>query len=58
MIAPTGSIIDVTLSFVLADTGLASTAISAATAVIGTLYYFPLDGTTDKYLPVSLNTTT
>jgi hypothetical protein len=58
LVAPTGSIIDVVLEIVLADTGATTTSISVAAGTLGVLYYFPLDGDGDNFLPVSLTTTT
>ena len=60
IVAPTGSIVDVELDQVLCDQGsIADVAtIAVAAGVLGSLYYFPLDGTTDIFTPVSLNTTT
>lgn len=55
---PVGSIIDVVASHVLADDATAGATYGVAAAVLGAMYYPPLDGTTDKYLPVSLGTTT
>ncbi len=56
--APVGSIIDVKCTHVLLDTGAEGGTASVASAALGALYYLPLDGTSDKYVPVSLTTTT
>ncbi len=56
--APTGSIIDVDVTGVLADTQAALTSYTVAAGTLGAFYYLPLDGATDGYLPVSLGTTT
>ena len=58
VIAPTGSIIDVHCTHVLYDTQAAGTTVTVAAGTLGALYYMPLDGATDVYLPVSLGTTT
>lgn len=55
--APTGSIIDVRMSIILAD-GVPGTAYTVAAGVAGVMYYPPLDGVSDQFLPVSLTTTT
>lgn len=57
IVAPTGSVVDVNVTYVLGDltSGVATT---VASATLGTMYYPPLDGATDLYLPVSLGTTT
>ncbi len=55
---PVGSIIDVVCSHVLADDAAAGTTYLVAAGTLGVLYYLPLDGSTDQYTPVSLNTTT
>lgn len=57
VVAPTGSIIDVILSLILAD-GSNNAAVSVATAVVGNIYYLSLDpNATHRYTPVSLTTT-
>ena len=56
--APTASIIDVDVSFLLNDSGAAASNYTAAAVTLGVLYYLPLDGATDRFLPVSLVTTT
>lgn len=56
--APVGSVIDVHCTHVLQDDQAAGASYAAAAATIGALYYLPLDGATDLYLPVSLGTTT
>lgn len=58
IVAPTGSIIDVHCVHVLNDTQTIGTTYLVASGTLGVLYYPPLDGTGDKYLPVSLGTTT
>jgi hypothetical protein len=56
--APTGSIIDVVVESLLADTGVASSVFYTATDVIGVVYYLALDGPANHtYVPVSLTTT-
>lgn len=56
--APAGSIIDVHCTHVLYDAQVAGTALTVAAGTLGALYYMPLDGVSDVYLPVSLGTTT
>ena len=56
--APTGSVIDVDVTFLLNDSGAAASNYAVAAGTLGTMYYPPLDGTTDRFLPVSLVTTT
>jgi len=56
--APIGSVIDVHASHVLFDTGTAAPTAAVAAGTLGVLYYLPLDGVTDVFLPVGLNTTT
>lgn len=56
--APPGSIIDVKCTHVLMDTGAEGGTYSVASAALGALYYLPLDGASDKYIPVSLTTAT
>lgn len=56
--APAGSIIDVRCSHVLADAGTEVGTYAVAAGTLGALYYLPLDGASDKYIPVSLTTTT
>ncbi len=56
--APVGAIIDVHCTHVLMDTGAAGTTYAVAAGTLGGLYYLPLDGAGDLYLPVSLTTTT
>lgn len=58
MVAPAGSVIDVHVTHVLYDTQQASTTVAVAAGTLGALYYLPLDGVSDVYLPVSLGTTT
>jgi hypothetical protein len=58
LIAPVGSIIDVHCTHVLQDTATAGVTYTAAAAALGVMYYPPLDGESDLYLPVSLGTTT
>jgi len=58
--APTGSIIDVSLSMVLQDedSGSAPATVAVASGTLGTQYYLSLDpNATHRYTPVSLNTT-
>ncbi len=56
--APVGSIIDVKCTHVLLDTGTAGTSYAVAAGTLGALYYLPLDGSSDTYIPTSLTTTT
>ncbi len=56
--APIGSIIDVHCTHVLLDTQAAGGSLAVAAGTLGALYYPPLDGVSDVYLPVSLGTTT
>lgn len=57
VVAPTGSIIDIVLSLILAD-GTNNSGIVVATGVLGTVYYLSLDPVaTHRYTPVSLTTT-
>jgi hypothetical protein len=56
--APTGSIIDVHATYMLQDDQAAGTSYTVAAGTLGALYYLPLDGATDLYLPVGLGTTT
>ncbi len=56
--APAGSIIDVDVTHLLADTQAALTSYGVAAGTLGAYYYLPLDGTGDQFLPVSLGTTT
>ncbi len=56
--APTGSIIDVHCTHVLYDNAAASATYTVAAGTLGVLYYLPLDGASDVFLPVALNTTT
>ncbi len=58
IVAPVGTIIDVLASHVLIDTGLAGFSYTVAAGTLGALYYLPLDGDSDAYIPVSLTTTT
>jgi hypothetical protein len=56
--APSGSVIDVRGTWILQDDGNAGISYAAASVTLGRMYWLPLDGSTDQYLPVSLNTTT
>lgn len=61
VVAPTGSIIDVSMSLILfdEDTNDAQAAVVVATGVQGLVYYMSLDpNSTHHYTPVSLTTTT
>jgi hypothetical protein len=60
VVAPTGSIIDVHLSLILADNGVEnSTNGSITTGTLGVMYYLSLDSnSTHRFTPVSLTTTT
>ncbi len=55
---PQGTIIDVDITHYLADQGSAGVTYTVAAATLGVLYYLPLDGDTDAFLPVGLPTTT
>lgn len=58
MTCPTGSIIDVVCSHVLYDDAAAGVTYAVAAGTLGVMYYLPLDGSSDVFLPASLNTTT
>jgi hypothetical protein len=58
LVAPVGSVIDVHCTHVLFDTQAAADTLAVAAGTLGALYYMPLDGVSDVYLPVSLGTTT
>jgi hypothetical protein len=58
IVAPVGSIIDVHCTHVLQDDGASGSIYTVAAGTLGALYYLPLDGSTDGFLPVSLTTTT
>jgi len=58
LVAPAGTIIDVSLSFVLNDVATAGLTYTVASGTLGVLYYAPLDDQGDIYLPVSRLTTT
>lgn len=58
LVAPTGSIIDVNVTHYLDDNPATGIVYPVASAVLGEMYYLPLDGASDVYLPVSLQTTT
>jgi hypothetical protein len=52
-------IVDVTLQLILRDAPSSSSAtLSIASGSLGTMIYSPLDGSTDKFLPAGLTTTT
>jgi len=56
--APAGSIMDISLSYTLANVFVTSNAITTATAVIGTVYYLALDGNSShNWGPIGLPTT-
>jgi len=58
IVAPSGSIIDVHLSFILNDDEAGATAFSVATDSVGGMYFLALDGYgSNLYTPVSLTTT-
>jgi len=58
LVAPTGSIIDMDLSFILWDNEDAATTRAVTAGTLGTIYYLALDNATGHiYPPVSLNTT-
>lgn len=56
--APVGSIIDVSCTHVMRDDAVAGISYAIAAGTLGAVYYAPLDGVTDIFLPVSLSTTT
>jgi len=57
--APVGSIVDVKLDYILWDTGTAPpVAYIVAAGTLGALYYTPLDGDSDAFVPVARVTTT
>jgi len=59
VVAPPGTIIDVSLSLIISDGDANQASVAVATAVIGTIYYMSLDpNATHLYTPVSLTTTT
>jgi hypothetical protein len=58
IVAPTGSVIDVHATWMIRDQSNTSDTYAAATVTLGQIYWLPLDGTADLYLPVSLATTT
>ncbi len=51
-------IIDVNMTGILLDGTSSSATVTVGTASLGVVYYPPLDGPTDKLLPVGLNTAT
>jgi hypothetical protein len=51
-------VMDVNLTGILLDGSTSSATVTVGTASLGVLYYPPLDGSTDKLLPVGLNTAT
>jgi hypothetical protein len=51
-------IVDIRLTGILLDGSSSSATVTVGTASLGVLYYPPLDGSTDKLLPVGLNTAT
>ncbi len=55
--APVGSIIDLKCTHVLVD-GTVGRSYTVAAGTLGVLYYLPLDGASDVYVPTSLTTTT
>jgi len=58
LVAPVGSIIDMSLDMIMVDQSTASGTVATATAVLGKIYYLALDhGTSDLLVPVSLTTT-
>lgn len=58
IVAPVGSIIDVSLSLILWDDDIGATSTAVATAALGNVYYLALDNATGHSLPpVSLTTT-
>jgi hypothetical protein len=51
-------VVDIKLSVIMLDGSTSSATVTVGTASLGVLYYPPLDGSTDKLLPVGLNTAT
>jgi hypothetical protein len=51
-------VVDVRMTGILLDGSVSSATVTVGTASLGVLYYPPLDGSTDKLLPVGLNTAT
>jgi hypothetical protein len=51
-------VMDVNISGILLDGSVSSATVTVGTASLGVMYYPPLDGSTDKLLPVGLNTAT
>jgi hypothetical protein len=51
-------VMDVNLTGILLDGSTSSATVTVGTASLGVMYYPPLDGSTDKLLPVGLNTAT
>jgi len=58
LVAPVGSIIDVSLSLILLDDDVSAPSVAVATGILSYIYYLALDGpSTNRYTPVSLTTT-
>ncbi len=58
IVAPVGTIIDMSVDMIMVDQTTASSTVAAATVVLGKVYYLALDhGTSDLLVPVSLTTT-
>jgi hypothetical protein len=51
-------IVDLNMTGIMLDGSSSSATVSVGTASLGVMYYPPLDGATDKLLPVGLNTAT
>jgi len=55
LVAPTGSIVDVTVDLVMFDDEItAPTVVTLTAATVGNVYYMPLDGHGGSFVPVSL----
>jgi hypothetical protein len=51
-------VVDINVTGVMLDGSSSSATVTVGTASLGVMYYPPLDGSTDKLLPVGLNTAT
>ncbi len=58
IVAPAGSTIDIDITHWLEQTGTTSVFYTVGAGTLGILYYPPLDGDSDLFLPVGLPTTT
>lgn len=56
--APAGTVIDLEMELILSDTGASNASTTVTTALLGAVYYLPLDGTAGHQVPpVQLNST-